>query len=61
MSNYTVHAVTQEWNQNILRNVKAEFPGAFTSMSDANILDEFDTWNMSDKSETFAEWCNPKD
>lgn len=58
---HTAHSVAQEWNQNILRNLKQEFGDQLKGMSDIDILDEFDVFTRSDDgSITFGEWCNGK-
>jgi hypothetical protein len=44
-----------EGNQNILRNLRAEFPD-LVHFKDEHILEEYNYWNVSDKSETFLQW-----
>lgn len=56
---HTAYSVSQEWNQNILRNLKQEFPIETKDMSDIDILDEFDVYSMSDTSKyTFGQWVS---
>lgn len=47
--------VNAEWNQNILRNLKTQFP-ELTQWDDVKILKEYDDYSICETDETFLEW-----
>jgi hypothetical protein len=56
---HTPYSINQEWNQNIIRNLRTQFPAETKDMSDINILDEYEEYSMSDTNEmTFGEWVS---
>lgn len=47
--------IDAEWNQNILRNLKYQFP-ELSQWDDFVLLREYDDYIMCDTEETFLEW-----
>jgi hypothetical protein len=47
--------VKAEWNQNILRNLKNQYP-SLSKYDDHKILKEYDDFIMTDTDESFEQW-----
>lgn len=47
--------INAEWNQNILRNLKNQYP-ELKQWDDYKILKEWDEYSMCETDETFVQW-----
>jgi hypothetical protein len=47
--------INAEWNQNILRNLKNQYP-SLSQYDDYKILKEYDDFIMTDTDESFEQW-----
>jgi hypothetical protein len=45
-----------QWDEQIIRNLRQEHGDKVENVSDEMLLEVFNSWNLSDKSEPFLAW-----